>query len=137
MTNSSLAHAFVDTIPDLLDDGVLYVSIEFRTTMHVCACGCGNPVVLPLRPTAWSLAYDGETVSMRPSVGNWSFPCQSHYWIRDGNVVWARQWSAAQIKAGRQRTLEERSAVHVDESSSEARGPAWRRMLGAVGKALR
>ena len=137
MTISRLAHTFIDTIPDHLDDGVLYVSMEFRTTMHLCACGCGNTVVLPLRPTAWSVTYDGETVSMRPSVGNWSFPCQSHYWIREGNVVWAGQWSAAQIEAGRRRTLEERSAVHAGEPAPEARRPVWRRILGAVGEALR
>ncbi len=136
MTISSLAHTFVDTIPDHLHDGVLYVSMEFRTTMHLCACACGNPVVLPLRRTAWSLMYDGETVSVRPSVGNWSFACQSHYWIRQGKVVWERQWSAAHIEAGRQRTLEERGALEADERAPGARRPAWRRILKAVGEAL-
>ncbi|MGZ4755367.1 MAG: DUF6527 family protein [Acidimicrobiia bacterium] len=135
MTILSLEHAFVETIPDRLDAGVLYVSMEFRTTMHLCACGCGNPVVLPLRPAAWSLSYNGESISMCPSVGNWSFPCQAHYWIRDGNVVWARRWSAAQVEAGRQRTLEERGANQTDASVPSARGP-WRRVLGAVGEAL-
>lgn len=136
MTISSLAHTFVDTVPHHLDDGVLYVSMEFRTTMHLCACGCGNPVILPLRPTAWSLIYNGETVSMRPSVGNWSFPCQSHYWIRDGNVIWGRQWSAAEIKAGRQRTLRERGAIEESEPAPEARRPMWRRILEGVREAL-
>lgn len=133
MTISRLVPTFVDTFPERLDDGVLYVSIEFRTTMHLCACGCGNSVVLPLRPTAWSITYDGKSVSMRPSVGNWSFPCQSHYWIRNGNVVWARQWTAVQIEAGRQQTLEDRRAVTPDESPSEVHAPWWRRVLRALG----
>jgi hypothetical protein len=42
-------------------------------------CGCGKKVVLPLHPTHGKLTYDGETVSLSPSVGNWSFPCESHY----------------------------------------------------------
>ena len=30
-----------------------------------------------------------DTVSLHPSIGNWSFPCRSHYWIRGNRVVWA------------------------------------------------
>lgn len=80
---------FVTCVPAELDDGVLYVSIPFRTSMHLCACGCRNKVVMPIRPGAWHLTYDGETVSMSPSVGNHRFPCRSHYWIRNNVVRWA------------------------------------------------
>ncbi|MFC4855982.1 DUF6527 family protein [Actinophytocola glycyrrhizae] len=24
--------------------------------------------------------FNGETVSLSPSIGNWSFPCRSHYY---------------------------------------------------------
>jgi len=34
-------------------------------------------VVTPLSPTGWSLIFDGETVSLYPSIGNWNFPCRS------------------------------------------------------------
>jgi hypothetical protein len=74
---------------------------------------------------------------MRSSVGNWSFPCQSHYWIPAGNVVWAPKWSAAQVEAGRQRTLTERGAVEEVEPVPDAPRPVWRRILGAIGEALR
>ena len=71
-----LRHEFVDHIPEQLDDGVLYVSIRFGTVVHRCACGCGEEVVTPLGPAEWRLTYDGRTVSLEPSVGNWSFPCR-------------------------------------------------------------
>lgn len=32
--------------PDELDEGVLYVSVEYDTTIHLCAWGCRNQVVL-------------------------------------------------------------------------------------------
>jgi hypothetical protein len=108
MKVNRLDHVFVDTVPDTLDPGILYISIEFRTTMHLCCCGCGNPVVLPLRRAAWSLTYDGETITLSPSVANWSFPCRSHYVIRASHVVWADDWSLERVEAGRQATLAER-----------------------------
>ena len=92
-----LAHKFVDQIPEKLDEGVLYVSIQFGTVVHKCACGCGEEVVTPLGPAEWRLTYDGRTVSLAPSVGNWSFPCRSHYWIEGGNVRWARGFSGAEV----------------------------------------
>ena len=36
-----------------------------------------------------------------PSIGNWSFPCRSHYWIRNNTVQWAEEWSQEWIDAGR------------------------------------
>ena len=106
-----LSHRFVETIPEQLEARVLYVSMEFRTTMHLCCCGCGVSVVLPLRPTAWRMTFDGDSVTMAPSVGNWSFPCRSHYLIREGRVVWARDWSTDRIEANRRATLVERRTV--------------------------
>jgi hypothetical protein len=76
-------------MPERLDDGVLYVSLEHATMVHSCACGCGSEVVLTLSPTDWRLTYDGEAVSVWPSVGSWSLPCRSHYFIERGLVRWA------------------------------------------------
>jgi hypothetical protein len=59
-----------------------------------------------LTPTDWSLTYDGESVSLSPSIGNWSFECRSHYWIRRSQVVWARAWSAKEIKTAREKDRE-------------------------------
>ena len=45
--------------------------------------------------------FNGKTVSLDPSIGNWSFPCQSHYWIRNNRVKWAPKCSRVQIERGR------------------------------------
>jgi hypothetical protein len=96
-----LKHEFVEFIPDELKQGTIYVSIRFATVAHLCCCGCGSKVVTPLRPTDWKLIFDGKTISLDPSIGNWSFACQSHYWIRHNKVNWAGQWSKEEIGAGR------------------------------------
>lgn len=95
-------HIFVTTIPERLEQGVIYVSVPYATVAHLCACGCGQEVNLPLSPTDWALVYDGETISLYPSVGNWSLPCQSHYYIRNDAVVWAKAWTKQRIAQGRQ-----------------------------------
>jgi hypothetical protein len=93
---------FAASVPAHLEPGVLYVSIEYATAMHLCACGCGREVVTPLAPDKWSLTYDGAAVSLRPSVGNWSYPCRSHYWIGPGGRVrWDRTWSDAEVALAR------------------------------------
>lgn len=96
-----LQHEFVNYIPDALNDGVLYVSIPFATVVHKCCCGCGNEVVTPLDPTDWKMTFDGKSVSLCPSIGNWSLICQSHYWIDRNQVQWARRLSKFEIKTDR------------------------------------
>lgn len=94
-------HKFVDIMPDNLADGVLYISIKYATAIHLCACGCKNEVVTPLSPTDWQLIFDGKTVSLYPSIGNWSFKCQSHYFIKKDEIIYARTWTKNEIKDGR------------------------------------
>jgi len=94
---------FVDLIPEVLEDGVLYMSIPYDTATHKCACGCGEKVVTPIKPTDWNLTWNGETVTVKPSIGNWSLPCKSHYWIIENRIIWAGKWSASQIKTGREK----------------------------------
>jgi hypothetical protein len=98
-----LNHEFVEHIPTDIKTGTLYISVQYSTAVHKCCCGCGNEVVTPLSPTDWKLIFDGETVSLDPSIGSWSLDCKSHYWIEDGNVRWAPRWSKKQIQDGRAR----------------------------------
>src|SRR5208283_113489 len=100
-SSRALAHEFVEFIPDAIEEGKIYVSIAFATAVHKCACGCGKEVVTPLSPTDWKLIFDGKTISLDPSIGNWSFPCGSHYWIRNNKVRWAEQWSQSRIDANK------------------------------------
>lgn len=87
-----MKHKFVEFIPDELEAGILYVSITYATVLHKCACGCGNEVVTPLSPSDWQLTFNGEAISLFPSIGNLSFLCRSHYWIKKNEVLWVEDW---------------------------------------------
>jgi hypothetical protein len=100
---TKVSHEFVEFIPSNREDGVVYVSVKYATAVHNCCCGCGNKVVTPLSPTDWKLTFDGDTISLSPSIGNWNFECQSHYWIINDKVRWARKWSKEEIQYGREK----------------------------------
>jgi hypothetical protein len=97
----ALTHEFVEFIPEELKERTLYVSIPYKTVVHLCCCGCRREVVTPLSPTDWKLTYDGVSISLYPSIGSWSLPCKSHYWIERNMAKWAPRWSQGQIDAGR------------------------------------
>ena len=88
MAETRLAHRFVEFIPRELDSNTIYVSISYATAIHNCCCGCGNRVVTPLAPKEWKLIFDGRTISLEPSIGNWRYSCRSHYWITNNRVIW-------------------------------------------------
>lgn len=97
-------HKFVEFIPEQedMEGGVIYISLDYDTAIHNCICGCGQQVITPLSPTDWKLVYNGESVSLYPSIGNWEFDCKSHYWIREGKVIWAEMWSEQRVRSGRE-----------------------------------
>jgi hypothetical protein len=111
MRYTVLEHRFVESFPAVLEGGVLYVSLEYGSVSHSCCCGCGEEVVTPLTPTDWKITYDGETVSLHPSVGSWTLPCRSHYVIRRNHVFEAPPWSEAKVAAERRRDRKAK-AVH-------------------------
>ena len=82
----TIQHKFTDNLPDTLEEAVLYISMENAVAVHRCFCGCGVEVNTPLSPIGWTLRYDGDTVSLSPSIGSRSLPCQSHYWIERSRV---------------------------------------------------
>lgn len=110
----ALKYQFVHLIPDELEAETLYVSTDYATASHLCCCGCGTEVVTPLSPTNWRLTFDGESITLHPSIGNWSFACQSHYWIRRNGIHWAERWTPTQIAAGRDRDRRAKRAQFGD-----------------------
>ena len=115
-----ISHEFVKTIPDELEELTFYVSMDYATVVHMCCCGCGREVVTPLSPTDWTLIFDGVSISLSPSIGNWSFECRSHYWISKSKVRWEKRWSRNRIDAGRghDRRLK---AAYYGESETDLR----------------
>ena len=98
---SRVTPEFVDRIPKVLDDGVIYISEKFSTSAHNCCCGCGRKVVLPLKAGRWTLKNRAGKISLSPSVGNWSLACQSHYWIEGNAIRWSTKFTSSQIAANR------------------------------------
>jgi len=100
---SHLEPVFVEFIPPEaeLKPGKLYISMQYGATVHLCASGCGMKVSLPITPAKWHILFDGNTVTLSDSVGNWSYPCKAHYWIINNQIVWAPSWDDKRIEAGR------------------------------------
>jgi len=96
-------HKFVEYIPDTIDVNTIYISISFSTAIHLCACGCGKEVVTPLSPTDWEITFNGKSISLYPSIGNWNFECKSHYWIRKSEILLAPKWTEIEIKENRKK----------------------------------
>lgn len=115
-------------MPKELKSGVLYVSKEFKTAAHLCACGCGAKIRTPLTPTEWSLEETECGPTLRPSVGNWQQKCQSHYWIIRGDIIRADKWSPEQIAMGRHGEQERRRVYYdtLDRQNDGAMRRFWR-----------
>lgn len=105
---------FVTSVPRTLEPGMLYVSMEFGTAVHACCCGCGEQVVTPLTPNDWSLLYDGQGVSLWPSIGNWNMQCRSHYLIQRNEIVWLRERDVIDLRG-----------LNAGRSSSSGRRLHW------------
>ena len=116
MVTTLMVAKLVENLPENLDNGVLYVSTEHAVASHKCACGCGRETVTPLSPTDWQ--FDSRTISLKPSVGNWNFPCRSHYWINNGTVRWAASMSSEAIERGRARSRATKKKYYEHTSAS-------------------
>ena len=114
MRQTFLRAQFVEFIPDNPQNGLLYISQKYGTATHRCCCGCSEEVVTPLGPTDWTLQVVHGAITLYPSIGNWSFPCRSHYWIRDGKVVWARSMTKQEIEYGRAQDQRKRDAYFAE-----------------------
>ena len=117
MRINHFVHSFVDTIPEQLAPGTLYIALHYKIAAHLCCCGCGREVVTPLSPAQWRITFNGETVSLSPSVGNWNLPCRSHYILNDGKVLEADTWSDKQVAYGQARDKREREAHYNSKMS--------------------
>ena len=84
---------YTEHIPQELENGVLYISKEFRLAIHLCACGCGIQSVTPINRgnAEWVLSeHENGSVSLSPSIGNFKgeSPYHAHYFITSNQVIW-------------------------------------------------
>ena len=99
MRTSKIVPVFVEFIPTELESNCLYISIDYKIMAHKCACGCGNIIYTPIdRKDGWVLSYDGESVTIKPSIGNWNLKCRSHYYIIDNYIDWITRRTSSEAK---------------------------------------
>lgn len=122
---SKMNPQYVEFIPEILSDGILYISRSYKTAVHKCCCGCGEEVVTPLMPTEWTLSSSSSGVSLYPSIGNWSMPCRSHYWIRNSRVIWAGAMSRKEIDQGREYDRQLKEGYFANQDSKEPIRKHW------------
>ncbi len=112
MKTKALQHRFVENIPNEIEEGIFYISLQYCIAIHKCVCGCGNEVSTPISPTGWELTFDGETISLYPSIGNWSYQCQSHYFITKNKIRHVAKWTDKQISSGRKNEISEKKKYY-------------------------
>ncbi|WP_412467461.1 DUF6527 family protein [Pedobacter sp. KLB.chiD] len=113
----TLQHMFVEFIPEEVEEGILYITMEYRTAVHKCICGCGNEVITPFSPTDWHLRFYGDSVSIFPSIGSWSFLCRSHYWITKNRIEHAGSWDDKEILQGRKVDKENKQKFYSNKQT--------------------
>jgi hypothetical protein len=99
---------FVSRVPSEIKEGIIYISTDVNTAVHLCPCGCKTEIITPIDPNEWKFTYDGETISLYPSVGVWGAQCKSHYWITKNKIEWAGTYSENEIREVRKNEKKER-----------------------------
>jgi hypothetical protein len=79
---------FIELIPEKLEENKIYISEEYKTAIHNCLCGCGEKTITPLGGGKfWELIkHNNGKISLIGSIGNYCFPCKSHYIITNNKA---------------------------------------------------
>jgi hypothetical protein len=69
------------------------------------------------------MTFDGRSVTLDPSIGNWQKDCGSHYWIVENRIRWARRWSDEEISAGFKNDIRAKQEYYGEASHSSSADP--------------
>ena len=138
--SETIRPVFIEKIPANLKElqaGVLYISMKYNTLVHRCPCGCRGLSEVGLHPATRRMIYDGENISIEPSIGVRTLQCRSHYWITKNRIIWANPLSEELDKwfDGSRRDL---TKDYVETRVMRQTGICWwARLLNNVKKWLR
>lgn len=84
---------YCETFPDEIEEDTLYISKEHGVCTHICPCGCGNEIPIPIKGNdietdwleSWRLIESNGNVTLDPSLRNTC--CKAHYFIRNNQFV--------------------------------------------------
>lgn len=119
------------SFPDVYEFGVLYWSKEFEMSAHLCACGCGDIIQVPVDLMNFSIVDGSMGPTVRPSIGNWGV-CDAHYYITNGEVEWLGTLSKEQIIESRSFEDSRREAYYSNVQSS-----AFMKLKAAISSFMR
>lgn len=90
-------------VPEVLGRRTLYIVEEDgyqEQAAMLCPCGCGNVLHMNLltdeRPCWRVTTHTDGTATLHPSVWR-KTGCQSHFWFREGRVVWVPAGSSNMV----------------------------------------
>ena len=85
--NLNIEH--VEFIPEELKENTIYISNQYKTSVHLCLCGCGNKSVIPMYNNWWTFIENEKGLSITPSILNTNCPNKYHYIITNSiaNIV--------------------------------------------------
>lgn len=73
---------FVELMPEIEEQGVIYISEKYQCSRHLCLCGCGLDTIMRLGKGHWNYTIKNNKISFTPSIlQRWE--CKSHYIITD------------------------------------------------------
>lgn len=123
---------------DTVREGELYISLEFQTAIHKCCCGCGEEVVTPFNSAQWHIYEKDGEVTLHPSIGNWSYACRSHYFIKNNRIVWAEAFDKNKISRvqARDKHALESYITHKNAATQRQEG-LFKPLLMALGRYAR
>lgn len=83
-----------DHSPEEYDTGYLYLVGEEKPwfSEFLCPCGCNEVIKLKLfgdSPSWRIIGNDSQGITLKPSIWR-TCGCQSHFFIRNSKVVWAK-----------------------------------------------
>jgi hypothetical protein len=83
----TIKYEIVECIPNNVEEGILYISLMYETSRHKCPCGCETEIIVPCGKDGWEFKFNGDLVSITPSIGNFYLPCKSHYYITNNEII--------------------------------------------------
>lgn len=99
-----------DRLPDQVGPFEFHYSRKFDMAAVACACGCGHRIMLNLLEQHQLEIVDGLP-SVDPSILVADAPCLSHFYITNGRVEWAQQWSKKTVD----RVMQSQVRRHVEQ----------------------
>ena len=91
-----------------------HYSRRFEMAALACACGCGHRVMLNLLDQHQLFIKDGFP-TVTPSILVSDAPCLSHFFIRNGEVQWAQQWSKKTVD----KVMQSQVRRHVEQDKEK------------------